>query len=443
MSTIKRVSGDYTVQTLNSGDSITLDSGFTTITGDLTVVGNAVLTGNVNADRIFNGTSNVEIASPDANVTVSVAGTNDVIDIGAAGMVVSGVAVVTGNVTGANLNTAGLVTATGNITGGNLITSGNILIARDASAAQPSIRFEDTDDTVIAGQILGAIEWYTNDLSGGPRVTSALRSNVSSVSGNATVEILTSTNGAAATVKVSVLENGNVGVANAAPGHRFSVDGDAYISTTLAAVGNVTGGNLITAGVVTATGNITGSNLITAGAVTATGNVTANNMIALGEVSAGAAGISATGNVTGGNLLSDGIISATGNLTTTDIFATTISLTGNVIGNVSTGNSVVAGTAVDTPLVITNVIQSDDSVAVKFSDGIQVDTDIEATGTVSATGNVTGNNIIGLTSVTVPAFADDSARNAAIATPVTGMLIYNIANVKFQGFTGATWVDLN
>ena len=42
--------------------------------------------------------------------------------------------------------------------------------------------------------------------------------------------------------------------------------------------GNITGGNLITSGLVTATGNITGGNLITSGLVTATGNITGGNL---------------------------------------------------------------------------------------------------------------------------------------------------------------------
>lgn len=340
MATRKRISGDYTIQTLNPADSVTLDTPFTTITGDLTVVGNAVLTGNINADRIFNGTSNVEIAAPNSNITVSVGGTNNVLDIGTAGMVISGVVSVTGNVTGANFNTAGLASVTGNITGGNLRTAGNVLISRDASTAQPTIRFEDTDDTVAVGQILGAIEWFTNDLTPGARVTSVIRSNASSLSGNATVEILTSTNGAAPTVKVSILENGNVGVANAVPEHRFSVTGDAHVSTTVTVLGNVTGGNLLTAGSATATGNVQAGNVNTAGLITATGNVSAGNVISLGSVTAGSAGVSATGNITGGNVLSQGIISATGNLTTTDIFGSSLSVSGNVTsGNVTTAGS--------------------------------------------------------------------------------------------------------
>jgi len=347
--TTKRVQGGYTIQLVDGSEAITFDAVNTVITGDLTVTGNAVLTGNINADRIFNGTSNVEIPSPGSNITVAVNGVNDIATFSDAGVDITGYASASGNVTGANINTGGLASVTGNVTGGNLRTTGNILIIRDASTAQPTLRFEDTDDTVTAGQVLGAIEWFTNDVSGGARVTSVIRSNASSVTGNATVEILTSSGGAAPAVRVSVLEDGNVGVANAAPAHRFSVTGDAYISTTATVIGNVTGGNLATAGLLTATGNVTGANINTGGLVSVTGNVIANNVNASQQITAGALGVSATGNVTGGNIISDGVITATGNVTATDFLGTTVSVSGNITG----GNLTTAGTTVTGPFTAT------------------------------------------------------------------------------------------
>ena len=60
------------------------------------------------------------------------------------------------------------------------------------------------------------------------------------------------------------------------------------INTSAVATGNVTGGNIVTAGQVTATGNVTGGNLNTGGRVVATGNVSAANMsVGTGEVSLG------------------------------------------------------------------------------------------------------------------------------------------------------------
>lgn len=40
-------------------------------------------------------------------------------------------------------------------------------------------------------------------------------------------------------------------------------------------------------------------------------------------------------------------------------------------------------------------------------------------------------------------YADDAARDAAITSPVAGMMIFNATGTKFQGYTGAAWVDLN
>ena len=40
--------------------------------------------------------------------------------------------------------------------------------------------------------------------------------------------------------------------------------------------GNVTGGNLLTSGIVSATGNINGGNLLTAGVISANGNINAD-----------------------------------------------------------------------------------------------------------------------------------------------------------------------
>jgi hypothetical protein len=75
----------------------------------------------------------------------------------------------------------------------------------------------------------------------------------------------------------------------------FAISNAVTVGTTASAVGNVTGGNLITGGVMTATGNITGGNLNTAALVQA-------------------ASISATANVQGGNLRTVGLVSATGNV---------------------------------------------------------------------------------------------------------------------------------
>jgi hypothetical protein len=40
-------------------------------------------------------------------------------------------------------------------------------------------------------------------------------------------------------------------------------------------------------------------------------------------------------------------------------------------------------------------------------------------------------------------YADNTARDAAITSPVAGMMVFNTTGTKFQGYTGSAWVDLN
>jgi hypothetical protein len=353
MSIYKRVAGNLVIQTLGATDTVTFE-GLTAnaatviIDGDLTVSGNASLTGNISGDRIFNGTTSIEIPVASGNALISVGGTSNVLVVTATGANVTGTANVSGAVT-----TAATISAVGNITGSNLNTAGNVWITRDASVSQPTIRFTDTDTDVTDGQTFGAVEWFTSDVSGsGARVTAAIRAVASGTVGNANVQILTSTNGAAATPKVTVTNIGNVGIGNGTPGDTLSVEGTVYGSSTVVAVGNITGGNIATAGLISATGNITGGNIATAGLVTVTGNVSAGNVISLGSVTAGASGMMATGNIRGGNLVSDADISATGNITGSNLFTQGIV---SATGNVQAGNAVIVNTVRAANVVISGL----------------------------------------------------------------------------------------
>jgi hypothetical protein len=129
-------------------------------------------------------------------------------------------------------------------------------------------------------------------------------------------------------------------------------------------VGNITGGNVSTAGQITATSNIVGGNISTAGLFTATGNITGGNVISLGVVIAGAAGVTATGNVRGGNLVSDAAVSATGNITGSNLFTQGIvSATGNVqagnaviVNTVRAANTVISGLSSGTGIGVENIV---------------------------------------------------------------------------------------
>lgn len=358
MGTYQRVAGNLTIQTLGNTDQINLigptaNTATVVIDGNLSVTGNATLTGNISGDKLFNGTSNVEIVTASGNITFGVGG-NSMGTFTSTGAEITGTISASGNITGANIITAGNTVTTGNITAGNLLTDGNITLNRDSSAGTATIRFNDTDTTVLAGQVIGSLEWFTQDLSPGARVTSAIRSVYSSATGNANVEILTSTDGAAATAKVTVLNTGNVGVGNAAPNDLLSVGGTIYGSSTILAVGNITGGNILTAGDANAAGNMIGGNVRSFGTISAAGNITGGNVISLGAISAGAAGITATGNIRGGNVNSDGEMSSTGNVFSGGNLLTQgyVSATGNLLG----GNAAITANITGANITISSLM---------------------------------------------------------------------------------------
>lgn len=102
----------------------------------------------------------------------------------------------------------------------------------------------------------------------------------------------------------------------------FAVSNAATVGTTLNVTGNVTGGNLVTAGLITSTGNITGGNVITSALVQG-------------------ATVSATANVVAGNVSTSGLITATGNITSSaNISGTYLLGNGSQLTGLSLGVSV-------------------------------------------------------------------------------------------------------
>jgi hypothetical protein len=375
MSTVKRVSGDYTLETINAGDLVTLQSTNVNIVGNLTVTGNAVLTGNINADKIFNGTSSVEIPTINGNITFNPGGVSNVMVVSPSGTSFSGTVAFAGNVDAGNINTPGGVYTTNAAGAGNIsIVNGNMLIAYSSNTiSNQNIRFQDSNIAVTSvGSNIGGIEWFTSDATGaGARITARIRAVYEDSDGNANIQIQTGST-ATPTTRITVIgSSGNVGIANAAPLHNLAVTGTVYGSSTLTAVGNITGGNLITAGLVTVTGNVNGGNLQTAGLITATGNVTGGNVISLGALSAGSAGITATGNIRGGNINSDDQVSVTGNVNAANFNATqNFSTTGNVVTNrLTTANANVTGNSFGTGIGVENIVWQPTTVA--FNSAVQ------------------------------------------------------------------------
>jgi len=208
-------------------------------------------------------------------------------------------------------------------------------------------------------------------------------------------------------------------------------------SNSIVSVGNITGGNLLTAGIVsaggsiTSGGNITGGNILTAGIVSATGNVHGANFIG-NVISPAGSNVSTTGNVSGGNILTTGLISATSNITggnirTSGVMSATGNVTGNYIlgngalltgvitsvGNISSGTSNVTVDSTNGNVSIN--IAGVANVGLFTSSGLAVGGNITA-GNVSYSGNIVSNGV-GTPTVTSTTNLD---LEAPVAVRVTG-----------------------
>jgi hypothetical protein len=181
----------------------------------------------------------------------------------------------------------------------------------------------------------------------------------------------------------TVSGTGNVSGGNLTTAGRVIATGNVQSSANVTGANLVASANLVSVGAVVS-GNVTGGNLLTAGLVTATGNVSGGNVIAAANlVSVGAV---VSGNVTGGNLLTAGLIRATSTITSSaniqgaNVIATAnlVSVGAVVSGNVTGGNLLTAGLI---------------SATGNITGGNLVTPNLVSAATVAATGNVSGANI--------------------------------------------------
>jgi hypothetical protein len=242
---------------------------------------------------------------------------------------------VVANVQGGNLRTAGQMSALGNVSGGNVLVNTDVQVGGNVSA----------------GQFTGTTVSVTGNISGGNLRTVGQVSATGNITGNfflgngsqLTGINTTSIQNGNSNVRVSSNADISISVAGVSPVAVFestglnitgilSVTGNVlagnisaitHTGITMSASGNVTGGNVLTGGIISGTANVTGGNVTTAGLVTATGNVTGGNVTTAGLVTA-------TGNVTGGNLsVGTGLITV-GNI---------VNGNGNGVGNIGTSTT--------------------------------------------------------------------------------------------------------
>jgi hypothetical protein len=350
----------------------------------------------VDTTKISNGTSNVQVVAANANVTISVGGTSNVIVASTAGANVAGTLGVTGNITGGNLSgtllTGTLATAsqpnvtslgtltsvsvTGNVTGGNLVTSntvsagtltvsGNATVAGNLTVSGNVISVNVTNLNVVdpiigIGRGANDTPLTTNDgKDRGEQLWYYTTSEQSAFIGydNSAGKLIAATNVSVSSEVVTVNNYGNLIVGG-------------LEATTVSSSGNANVGNLGTAGQVTATGNVTGGNLTTAGNITgnyllanitfASGYNTTKLFNGTSEANIGTSG----GNleITIGGTPNIAVFSTAGGNVTGNLYATGNVFGGNILGNgrnlsgietfksfvVAGGNTIVADSITDT-----------------------------------------------------------------------------------------------
>ena len=395
-------SGNVTGGNVLTGGLISATS---TITSAANIAGGNILTGG-----LVSATGNATSGNVLTGGLVSATGNIDGGNLNAVGLNLSGNVLSSLNVPSGNITTAGIVSATANVTGGNILTGGLISATGNATLGN-----------VTTGGLVSA----TGAVTAGNVYTGGEVSAVGNVTANTGSFFIG--NGSQLTGVAASSVNANALTGNTlASGVIFSSLTTVGNLTSLVVTGNTTGGNLLTAGLVSAGGNIEGGNITTAGLVSATGNLvsTANvnsaNVNATGAVSVTgnviggnittAGLVSATGNVTGGNLVTAGLVSATGNITGGNVNAAGLSLSGNVVGNLNVTGNVAGGNLLTAGLV-------------------------SATGGVTSTANVTGGNILtgGVVSATSNVIGGNVVTNTVVGT---GLTLNSTGNINLSPVTG-------
>jgi hypothetical protein len=221
--------------------------------------------------------------------------------------------------------------------GSNFTVSGNLTVNGTTTTV-------DTINTLIQDPILVLADGQT---SGAPAVDIGIlgyRGNQNSSfigwkeSASTFMAILSNTTVSNTTVNVNSYANFTASTITAQA--NLSVIGNIVGAANFS--GNITGGNILTPGLISATGNITGGNLLTGGLISATSTITsAANITGANIVTGGL--VTATGNVTGGNISTGGLVTVTGNITGGNI------LTGGLI---SAAGNITSATNVNTPNVV-------------------------------------------------------------------------------------------
>jgi hypothetical protein len=429
-------------------------------TGNITggnLISNAAISAATTIDATGNITGGNLTTVGTANIgTLEVTGTTSL-----TGNIISALNV-TGNLAGGNISTPGNITAVGNVQAGNLISSGAVIG-----------NVQITGNLVLGNLSVTGVINTTGNITGGNLVSNAAISATTTVNatGNITGGNLVSNAAVSATTTVDA--TGNITGGNLVSNAAVVASGLISSGTTISATGNITGGNLISNALISGATLTTTGNALIGGNLIVQGNLTYINIddlrvedpvIIMGTGPNGAPLTTDDGMDRGIYMeyYKSGLGNAsvfwdnsTGNL----VAATSVNFSGNNIINVlqygtfQTGNLYATGNITATANISGNFVAPGSNTQVMYNNngliagdsGMTYDATTDALtvtgttsvgnlstiGTVSATGNVTGGNLV--------SNANISAATAIFATGnITGGNLVSNASISAATTVSAT-----
>jgi hypothetical protein len=315
------------------------------------------------------------------SVTANVTGGN---------VLTGGLVSATANVTGGNVLTGGVVSATANITGGNILTAGLISATANITTAGYYFGNGSTLTGISAAASATKVENGTSNI----QFTGSGGSATVNIGGTSNVVVIDTTTVYANVANVqSIAKGGTNAVGNiGSPTGYFQTS---YISTLNATIGNITG-------------NITGGNVLTGGLISATSTITS------------------AANITGGNLITSG---TTGILSVNSITHTGTNATGNIGSSSSYFNQVFA--------TATTALYADVAERFAADEVLEAGTVVELGGSAEITRSITelSENVFGVISTRAAYLMNGGAGENDTHPPVamTGRVPVKVTGVVHKG----------
>jgi hypothetical protein len=329
--------------------------------------------------NISNGNSNVNIPSANGNVNISAVGNANVVVITGTGANITGTLNVSGTATLGNISTSG---SGGNITGANVVSANIFTATANITAGNANL-----GNAVISNYFIGSLYGTANLATYATTANAVAGANVSGQVGNALVAGTVYTNAQPNITSVGTL-------------------------TSLTATGNVTGGNLVTAGKVYASEMLNGGT----GIYLSAGPAGYINFFTTGGDKAS---ISDTGNIIASNVIAN-----------STVFATTANISGNITsGNANLGNSAVANFFTGSGAFLTSVTAV---TAATVTTNAQPNITSVGTLTTLIVGNATANSTFGNGTITSTGNISFTGENVSLGS---------VGNLKITGGTAGYFLS--